>query len=121
MAVIKLGPTGSETTLPQGIQTEVPVDIRKNIIRVEMSDGTMRYAHYKTQRHWTLRWKPLSLSDVQTLQSLYALNQVLHFQNNYEDATWYNVTIMNFSFTPMLTGGAEKYWAEMEIEEAVLS
>jgi len=117
MPTIKLGPEGSETTLPQGVKTETPVNIRKNISMATMSDGSTRYAFYKRSRIWRLQWIPLSFAEMITLRELYMLNQVLRFQNNYESSVWYDVVITNLSYTPVIISGVEKYWVEMEIEE----
>jgi len=118
MPDIKLGESGSEVTLPGGIQIEIPVNMPKKISKATMSDGSTRYAFYGRKRTWQLTWMtPLSLADRQTLENLQALNQVLKFQNNWESATWYDVVIINFSFVSLPIGTPDKHRPTMGLEE----
>lgn len=119
MADIKLGITGSEVILPKGVRVEIPITLVKNIMKAEMSDGSYRYGFFKVARRCTLTWKPLSLSLIQVLIDLSKLNQVLHFQNQYEDTTWYDVIIAGFSYDAVAVNGVEKYIAIMDIEGTI--
>jgi len=122
MADIKLGLTGAEVTLPTGVHYEIPVDPQKDVAESVMSDGTRRYGFYKMPRRWTLKWVvPLALTNIQILVGLRDLNSVLHFQNQWESNTWYNVVITGFSYWSAQVGpvGGEKYLATMSLKEAV--
>lgn len=119
MPDIKLGPAGSETILPKGVEVEVLVTPSKKISKVEMSDGSYRYGFKKIQGKWKLKWRPRPLSDIETLRNLNNLNEVLHYQNTHESATWYYVIIDDFFYKSVMSGSTVKYTAEMKLEEAV--
>jgi len=108
MSTVLLGPSGSETTLPTlrwmgSRPPKLPVSNEKQIAEARMSDGTIRYAMFKRKQRFMLEWGYISLSDLDILKGLHALNQTLHFQNNFEDATWYDVIILSFSYAPVDT------------------
>ena len=98
MAIIYLGISGSELTLPHTITESLPTTLDKKVTSATMSDGSVRYSLLNSQRLWTLNWPRLSPTDLATLQTLWGYNAVLHYQNNDESASWYNVVITKFSY-----------------------
>ncbi len=112
MADIYLGTTASGLTpLPpirwvRGSQPSIPIDASKSLDEAVMLDGTRRYnARANSPRTWPLTWEMLTTAEFQTLLALRNLNQGLYFQNNWEDATWWYVTIADFQYTPLLNLG----------------
>jgi len=122
MADKKLGPNGSEVTLPGTFTISLPVDMPKQVEKVKMSDGSFRWAFFKEQRKWRLNWTKLTKAQLDTLKTLWGYNQLLHWQNNDESTTWYNVVITDFSYDSVDPISATKYYkASMTLEEAMLS
>ena len=124
MADVKLGPSGSETTLPGlifiGGSPPWPVFFDKQVEKAEMSDGSRRWAFFGVKREWTLGFGFLTIAQLNTLKGLVALNQILRFQNNNEDATWYDVVIASFSYDPERTDirSLGRYKCTMTLQEA---
>jgi len=123
MATVKLGPVGDIITLPKVQWTEGPPDFStstvKQIEEKRMSDGSLRFGFWGRKREWPLFWGFLTLEQLDILRDLHALNQTMKFQNNWEDATWYDVVI--FFFDHGAAGGSrsiERYWCEMTLREA---
>jgi len=107
MADIKLGPNGTETTLPQiswsaGSPPGMPVNHVKIMNSSTQSDGSMRVGIIAVKREWTLTWHYLTDAEVATLAGLHALTVPLRFQNNWESSTWYSVAILSFKADPRL-------------------
>jgi len=105
MASVKLGLSGSEITLPTpqwigGNTPSFPVTSNKQIEEKRMSDGSSRYGFYQDKYDWTLMWGFMSKTDLDIIKTLRAYNQTLHFQNNNEDSTWYNVIMVSFNYSP---------------------
>lgn len=94
MPDIKLGPSGSETTLPDinwtaGGERNLPTSYPKNVDTAKMLDGSKRVnVRAKHQKSKELEWDQLTAAQVATLVGLAELNQLLRFQDNREDATW---------------------------------
>lgn len=108
MADVKLGPEGSETTLPTlrwmgRDKPNLPVDSKKQISLKRMSDGSIRAAMYQIKRTFSLYWGYVSFADLSVLKDLNVLNQTLRFQDNNEDDTWHNVVIAGFRHEPVDT------------------
>ncbi|MBA7496908.1 hypothetical protein ES702_07517 [subsurface metagenome] len=119
MAIRKLGPAGSEITLPS-IAIALPVVISKKIERAEMSDGSARWAFFKKYRGWEISFPNITRSELDDLIALRALNQILRWQNNDESATWYDVVITDFNYnTADPISPTVYYFASMTLEEAV--
>ena len=122
MADKKLGPNGSEVTLPGTFTISLPVDMPKQVEKVRMSDGSFRWAFFKEQRKWKLNWTKLTKAQLDSLITLWGYNQLLHWQNNDESAIWYNVVITDFSYDSVDPITTTKYYkASMTLEEAMLS
>lgn len=119
MAIRKLGPSGSETTLPS-IAVAHPVTINKKVERAEMSDGSGRYNFGEEYKEWEITFPKLTKSQLDDLVALRALNQILRWQNNDESATWYNVVITDFKYnTQDFRSPTVYYFASMSLEEAI--
>jgi len=122
MATKKLGPTGSEVTLPGTFTITLPVDMPKQVEKVKMSDGSFRWAFFKEYRKWKLNWTKLTKTELDTLITLWGYNQILRWQNNDESATWYEVVIIDFSYDSVDPISTTKYYkASMTLQEAMWS
>ena len=124
MANVLLGPSGSEVTLPKlmfiGSPPSWPVSSNKQMEEADMSDKSRRFAFFGVKREWGIVLGYLSKAQLDSMRTLNALNQILHFQNNNEDATWYDVVISSFSHEPerMDIRQLERYRVEMILREA---
>lgn len=120
MAIRKLGPSGSEITLPS-IAVVLPVTVMKKIDQAVMSDGSIRWAFFKEHRGWEITFPPkLIKSELDDLITLRSYNQILRWQNNDESATWYDVVITEFSYNTKDPKSPTVHWfANMTLEEAV--
>lgn len=125
MPDVKLGPRGTETTLPAlnwdaGGELETPIGYKPQTERAQMLDGSVR-ANFRThsQKTFELSWALLPLADVLTLQGLADLREPLYFQNNWIDATWRWVWISAFDAQALQStfAGTAKYSATMTLEE----
>jgi len=124
MADILLGPDTEETILPvinwrAGATPELPVIHHKQVEEVVMSDGSIRLAFFGKKREWTITWGNLIKADLDIIEGLVDLKQVLKFQNNWEDATKYDVYISAFSHNPIVATyvGTIKYACSLTIRE----
>lgn len=119
MAIRKLGPSGSETTLPS-IAIPIPVVIHKKVDRTEASDGSGRYNYGVHYREWELTFPKLTQSELNDLIALREEDQILRWQNNDESATWYDVAITAFKYDTNDPASPTTFWyASMTLEEAV--
>lgn len=117
MAVRKLGPTGSEITLPS-IAKALPVTVRKKVELAEMSDGSLMPAFFKEHKAWELRFPKLTKSELDDLVYLRSLNQILRWQNPDESYAWYDVAITDFTYnTKDYRSPTVYYFASMSLEE----
>ena len=119
MAIRKLGPSGSEVTLPS-IAIALPVTIHKKIEQEEMSDGSIRLAFFKKHKGWEITFPPkLTKTNLDALITLRAYNQILRWQNNDESAEWHDVWITEFSYNTRDPASPTVYYsASMILEEA---
>ena len=124
MADVKLGPAGAEVTLPNlmftGSPPALPVTVHKQIEKSTMSDGSRRWAFIRNKKEWPLVFGFLTKAQLDSLSTLNALNQILRFQDNNVDATWYNVVITAFTWEPERTDirSLARYKCRMTLEEA---
>lgn len=126
MADVKLGPTGSEVMLPilqfMGSPPELPVTIEKKIDKAEMLDGSYIWAFFPAskKRVWTIAYPYLSKAEMDTIEGLYNLDQILRFQNEHEDSTWYDVVFTSWRHKPVRTDirSLGRYYCEFTLEEA---
>ena len=104
MTDIKLGPSGSETTLPtlkfMGSPPSLSRTENRQIDIAEMSDRSKRVAFFGTDGEHPLVYGYLTLAELNIFKGLNALNQILRYQNNNVDATWYDVVIISFTWGP---------------------
>ena len=127
MADIKLGLSGSEITLPaikwiEGNKPELPTSIHKQISEAKMSDGSSRWGFYSGSEKRTFVWEHgyLTKAQLDQIKTLYGYNQTLRYQNNNEDATWYDVIITSFEYGPIGAGilNLNRYWCRIVLREA---
>ena len=119
MAIRKLGPSGSEITLPS-IAIALPVTIMKKIERAEMSDGSIRLAFFKKHKGWELSFPNITKSELDDLVYLHSLNQILRWQNEDESYVWYDVVVTDFNYnTADPNSPTIYYFASMTLEEMV--
>jgi len=99
---------------------DFPVTIDPQTEEAKMSDGSRRWAFFSGVIEWGLGWGYLTLTQLNTLLALVALKQILKFQNNFVDATVYDVVIVAFSYEPVFSGMRDyKYYkADMTLRQA---
>ena len=120
---VYLGLTGTEL-LPVvkyvGGAPDFPTTFNPQTEEATMSDRSRRWAFFSGVIEWGLGWGYLDLTQLNTLRALVALNQILKFQNNFVDATIYDVVIVAFSYEPVLPGirGYHHYKADMTLRQA---
>ena len=126
MADIKLGISGSETTLPQinwigRNAPRIPTHEPKNLKIARMSDGSRRFARLIGKKTFRLNWGNLIYTEVETLRTLKELNQVLRYQNNWESSDYFNVVVTSLRWSPIVTTYIQtnpRYVAELVLTEA---
>lgn len=123
MANIYLGLSGIEFTLPQTRWPERPIPIAMNVDKAVMSDKSVRYnfgnAH---QRMWPLEFPEVTAEELYEFETICAYNQPLRYQNNWYSATWYDVVVTSFEYTPLnpaSTSADIKYEVVLTLEEAL--
>ena len=117
MAIRKLGPLGSEITLPS-IAIALPVTIHKKVELAEMSDGSLMAAFFKEHKAWEIRFPKLTKTELDDLVYLRSLNEILRWQNPDESYVWYNVAITDFKYNTLDSKSpTEYYFASMSLEE----
>lgn len=127
MADIYLGPTISGATLLPRIRwmggraPGLPAEYPNQVSEAVMLDGSKRF-NFKSKhpRRWSLTWEMLTAAEYATMLSLKQNNRALYFQNNWEDATWRRVAIVDFWYDPFLNAGPSpcRYGVTMELREA---
>lgn len=119
VAIRKLGPSGSEFTLPS-IAVALPVNVNKKIDRAEMSDGSARWAFFKKFKGWVVTFPKLTKPELDDLIYLRSLDEILRWQNPDESYTWYDVVITEFSYDSKDPNSPTVYYfASMTLEQAV--
>jgi len=123
MANVYLGPAGTELLPPVlyvGAAPDFPTTIYPQTEEAKMSDGSRRWGFFSGVIEWGLGWGYLTLGQLNTLRALVALKQILKFQNNFVDATVYDVVIVAFSYEPVFPGirGYKYFKADMTLREA---
>lgn len=107
MPDIKLGPSGTETTLPAinwmaGGDLGLPIGYKKNVEKSMAINGkTVVNIKPNHQKTWVLDWEYLTASEILTIQGLAEQNAALHFQPNQVDATWYWVWVVSLEVDPI--------------------
>jgi hypothetical protein len=125
MPNIYLGPSGSETLLPDinwtaGGEYEMPTGYYKNVDKATMLDGSAR-VNIKTvhQKTFTLEWALLTQAQVLTLRGLAELNAPLRYQDNHLDATWRWVWVAGLDVVSLESthAGSARYAVTLTLEE----
>jgi len=120
---VYLGPLGTEL-LPVvkyiGAAPDFPETIDPQTEEAMMSDRSRRWAFFSGVIEWGLGWGYLTLTQLNTLRALVNLKQILKFQNNFVDATVYDVVIVAFSYEPVFPGIRyyQHYKADMTLRQA---
>ena len=105
MADIKLGVSGSQTTLPKicwqaGSAPDMPYNVDKGVEEIRMLDGSTRFNFTQHQAgSFTLEWDGLIYSQVSSLLAVVALNEQLVYTNEYIGDGNHNVVVTDFSYT----------------------
>lgn len=99
MADIKLGPAGSQTTLPaipmpDDAPVEVPYNQESSAEEDQMLDGSIR-VNFKdySPGEWTLTWDGVIEADADSIWAAAPLNQQLVYTNEYLDGADHNVYV----------------------------
>ncbi len=104
MARVYLGPEGSETRLPDltflGSPPSWPVSTKKVAEKVQMSDGSFRWAFFGTKKVFQIEYSYLTSAELTIQKDLNELNQILRFRNSNEENVWYEVVMTGFSHEP---------------------
>ena len=123
MADVLLGPNGSETVLPKvrfiGSSPDWPVSTNKQARKVQMSDGSFRWAFFGTLKIFQIAFGYLSNADLLILKNLNERNEILRYKNEHEEDVWYNVVISSFNHDPERVDirGMDRYKTTMTLEE----
>jgi len=123
MANVYLGPLGTEllpTVLYVGAAPGFPSTIYPQTEEARMSNGSRRWAFFSGVEEWGIGWGYLEPDELNTLKALVELKRTLRFQNNFVDATVYDVVIVAFSYEPVFAGmrDFQKYKADMTLRQA---
>jgi hypothetical protein len=106
MPDIKLGPVGQELTLPKPRYRSGPswpIMIERNIEEAEMSDGSYNYNFKSEERHvWPFEWDLLTRAQLEDFEWLRRFKTSLHFQNTWDDETWYTVIMTSYEREPLI-------------------
>ena len=100
---------------PPGIPTAFP-----SPEEAVMLDGTVRVNFKSRQpRSWALQWEMLTAAEWARMVALKLTNRSLYFQNNWEDATWRLVAIVDLTYDPYLNAGPVgcRYGVTMKLKE----
>ncbi len=109
MPDVKIGPSGSEITLPpirsfgggepgMGFGWDPQADIQ------QMSDGSLRAIFSGDgKRNWTYNNGAVTADELSAIAAVVRPRGVLKFQNNWEDALWYDVVVTEFSYASVST------------------
>ena len=105
MADLKLGPSGSQTTLPDviwpsGSAPEFPYNQDSGSEEEQMLDGSIRVnCKDYSPGEWEIIWDGITWTDVQTILTAAALNQELVYTNEYTDNANHNVYVKSRSYS----------------------
>ncbi len=123
MADVLLGPNGSETVLPNvrfiGSPPDWPVSTNKQASKVQVSDGSYKWAFFGTLKVFQIGFGYLSNADLLILKNLNERNEILRYKNEHEEDVWYDVVISSFNHDPERVDlrGLDRYKTTMTLEE----
>ena len=115
MAAIYLGTntSGSELHLlppirwMRGQAPDLSIDAPKAVDQATMLDGSWHFNHRDVSpRRWPLSWQGLTSAELAVFLALRAENGPLYFQNNWESAEWWIVSIVDFQYVAQIRTGA---------------
>ena len=97
-----------------------PVSSNKQMLEAVMSDRSRQFAFFGVKREMTVVLGFLTKAQLDELETYNALNEILTFVNNNEDATPYQVVISAFRHEPerMDVRQLERYRVEMTLRQA---
>jgi hypothetical protein len=127
MADLKLGPSGSQTTLPDmvwpdGSPPDIPYERESSADEVTMLDGGNRVnAKTYTPGTWTLVWDGLTWTDVGTIVGAAAFGSQLAYTNEYTDNTAHNVYVKSLSYSLKggTAGATKRYVVNLSLREVL--
>jgi len=121
---VLLGPAGAMVKLPhlmwlKGSPPIWSVSSNKQMEMATMMDKSRRVAFFDVKREYNIGLAYLSKAQLDIMTTLNALNQILYFVNNNEDARCYEVVISSFRHEPerMDIRQLERYKIEMTLKE----
>jgi len=121
---VLLGPAGAMVKLPhlmwlKGSPPTWSVSSNKQMEMATMMDKSKRVAFFDVKRECNIGLAYLSKAQLDIMTTLNALNQILYFVNNNEDARCYEVVISSFRHEPerMDIRQLERYKIEMTLKE----
>jgi len=125
MADIKLGPLGSETTLPKpcwqiGSAPDLPYNVEVSVDEAKMSDGSSRFNFAgENSGSFTIPWDGLTWSQVGAIMAVAKLRQLLSYINEYTDNVSHPVAVTSFgySFKAGTATGTGKYTFSLTLKE----
>lgn len=123
MARVLLGPSGFERPLPSvkfiGSPPDWSVSTNKQARKVQVSDGSYKWAFFGTLKVFQIGFGYLSNAQLVELRDLNELNQILRYKNEHEEDVWYNVVISSFNHEPERVDlrGLDRYKTSMTLEE----
>jgi hypothetical protein len=127
MASIKLGPSGSQTTLPdivwpEGGAPEIPYEQESSAEESRTLDGGVRVnLPTYTPGTWTLVWDGITWANVQTIISASPFTQQLVYTNEYTDAGNHNVYVQSRSYSLKgdTAGATKRYVLNLTLREVL--
>lgn len=105
MADIKLGPSGSQVTLPtpiwpSGSAPDFPYEQESSAEESQMLDGSIRVnVKSYSPGTWTITWDGATWANVQTIYGAAVLNAELVYTNEYTDSVDHNVYVKSRSYS----------------------
>jgi hypothetical protein len=127
MADIKLGPSGSQVTLPEivwpdGSPPDLPYEQDSGVEESRALDGSVRFNILTyAPGTWTLVWDGLTWADTQTIWAVLILKQELVYTNTYTDGVDHNVvvTARSYSLKAATSGATCRYIVSATLREVV--
>lgn len=107
-----------------GSAPALPITVELQTEEAVMSDKSRRLAFFDgpqsgAWREFTLGWGYLDKTQLDQLTALVALKKILKYENEFEDATVYDVYVVSFSYEFVRTGirDLKRFRADMLLRE----